>query len=97
MMFVIPAVTVYTVAVPSAVKVTLTAPAPEFATVGFAIAAEGVTEFDGFDVSDVSVPPLEDTVKVYGVRFVRPTTVQLCEPTGGVVFTVQTWLPEATV
>ena len=55
-------VTVYRVAVPSAVKVTFMAPEPAVAAVGVARAAVGTTELDEGEIVEVSPPPLGVTV-----------------------------------
>jgi hypothetical protein len=57
-------VTVYSVDRPSAVKVTLTAPAPAFATVGAATAAEGVNDAEAGEAVAVVEPPLGVTTNV---------------------------------
>jgi hypothetical protein len=73
-------VTVKVDEVPSAVKLTVTDPAPALATVGVASADDGVTELEAFaETIDVIPLPLGVTLNVYPVPDVNPTTVQLSE------------------
>ena len=94
-------VTVYSVATPSATKLTLMAPVPAFATVGVGSAVVGVSEAEAAEIVDVVPFPEGVTVKVYGVPFVSPEMEQLCAPVGIVVVlaTVQVTVPgdEVTV
>jgi hypothetical protein len=57
-------VTVYNVAVPSAVKVTFMAPEPAVVATGVARAAVGTTALDAGETVEVSPPPLGVTLKV---------------------------------
>ena len=71
-------VTVNVEEVPSAVKLTVTEPAPALATVGVASAFEGVTELEAAEVTVEVIPlPLGVTLNVYAVPAVKPVTVQL--------------------
>jgi hypothetical protein len=84
-------VTVYVEATPSAWNETATAPLAANATVGV---AKGVVpteiDADASDTPEVVLLPLGVTVKVYDEPLVRPDTVQLCAPVGGVVvFTIE--------
>ena len=71
-------VTVNVDEVPSAVKLTVTDPAPALATVGVASAFEGVTEVEAAAVTVEVIPlPLGVTLNWYPVPAVKPVTVQL--------------------
>ena len=83
-----------------ATHVTAIVPAPPTAVtpVGAAGATEAaaVIDAEAADDSDVVLLPLGVTVKVKASPAVRPVTVQLCAPAGGVVLLTTTQLPLAT-
>jgi hypothetical protein len=92
-------VTVYVEATPSATNETVAAAEPAVTAVGVARAAPGIAAAEAAETTEVVPPPLGVTVKVYDVPFVRPVTVQFCEPVGTVVVftTVQVALPGVEV
>ena len=89
-------VTVYVEAMPSGVNETTTAPLADQATVGVASGdVPAVSAVDGPDTVDVVPLPEGVTVNVYDTPLVRPVTVQLCAPVGGVVVLMMKQLPPA--
>jgi hypothetical protein len=87
-------VTVYVEATPSAVNVTKAAPSAAQAAVGVARKlTPGMIAADAAETVDEVPPPVGVTTKVYDVPFVRPLTVQLCAPVGGVVVFATVQLP----
>ena len=89
--------TTYDVATPSAVKVTLIAPEPAFATVGVAMAFVAVIAADRADTVEVVLLPVGFTENSYDEVFVSPLTVQLCVPVGAVVVFATTQVFPATL